>query len=297
MSQLFSDILLSSKTRSQLESFVAKPSNALLITGKQGSGKKRLAKFLSATLIGVEPDKLAESPQFFRVSKPEDKAEIPIESVREVAKKMSLRVATDSDSLINRAVLFEDAQELSHEAQNALLKLLEEPPKQSLIILTSTADDSLLPTVVSRTQTISVVPPSLAQAIEFYKDQPETKVTSAYRLSKGTSELLDSLLSSQDEHDLKIGVGQAKIFIKSNTYERLIQLQTISKDKNGLVVFLEALSRVLAALHEDSILSDKTQLSARVLGYREAVETAINQLNLNSNVRLVSLGLALNFSI
>lgn len=280
-----------------MESFVAQPANALLITGKPGSGKKILASRLSAALLGVKTDRVADNPQFIRVSKPEDKSEIPIELVREVSKKLSLRVASNINKPINRVVLFEDAQNLSHEAQNALLKLLEEPPERSLLILTATEDDSLLPTVVSRAQKITVVPPSLDQAIEYYKNRPRQEVESAYKLSRGISELLNSLLANQTEHSLKVAVGQAKTFIKNDSYGRLIQVQAISKSRADYEVFLDALSKVLAALHEESLKSDKHQLSAGIIQSRKAVLNAMDQLNHSSNVRLTSLALVLNFSI
>jgi DNA polymerase-3 subunit delta' len=49
-----------------------------------------------------------------------------------------------------RVVILEDAQNLREEAGNALLKLLEEPPRQNLFILTALEPQMLLPTVVSR---------------------------------------------------------------------------------------------------------------------------------------------------
>lgn len=52
--------------------------------------------------------------------------------------------------------IVEEAQNLSIEAQNALLKILEEPPLQSRIILTSPSESNLLPTINSRCRIISI---------------------------------------------------------------------------------------------------------------------------------------------
>jgi DNA polymerase III delta prime subunit len=49
-----------------------------------------------------------------------------------------------------RVCIFEDAHKITHEAQNALLKLLEEPPANTLLLLETANKDSLLPTVLSR---------------------------------------------------------------------------------------------------------------------------------------------------
>ena len=55
-----------------------------------------------------------------------------------------------------RVVVLEDASNLTDEAQNALLKTLEELPKEALFILCANSDAYLLPTVISRCQIIRV---------------------------------------------------------------------------------------------------------------------------------------------
>jgi DNA polymerase III delta prime subunit len=54
-----------------------------------------------------------------------------------------------------KAVIIEDAQLLTIEAQNALLKVLEEPPSHTIIILITTTKEALLPTIRSRCQIIT----------------------------------------------------------------------------------------------------------------------------------------------
>ncbi len=55
-----------------------------------------------------------------------------------------------------KAVVVESAQNLTVEAQNALLKTLEEPPEQALIILAAEDENNLLPTILSRCQLINI---------------------------------------------------------------------------------------------------------------------------------------------
>lgn len=66
-----------------------------------------------------------------------------------------------------RAVVLEDASKLTIEAQNALLKTLEELPKEAIFILGASSDDSILPTVLSRCQISRLQPtmqPGMLQA-------------------------------------------------------------------------------------------------------------------------------------
>lgn len=55
-----------------------------------------------------------------------------------------------------RGVVLEDASQLTVDAQNALLKTLEEPPPESLIILATSSDTNFLPTILSRCEVIRV---------------------------------------------------------------------------------------------------------------------------------------------
>jgi DNA polymerase III subunit delta' len=78
---------------------------------------------------------------------------IPIDTIREVAGKLSLSPTTDG----GRWVIIRDADIMNAEASNAFLKPLEEPPESAHIILTSSRPDFLLPTIRSRTQPIRFV--------------------------------------------------------------------------------------------------------------------------------------------
>ena len=57
-----------------------------------------------------------------------------------------------------KAIILENAQTLTPEAQNALLKLLEEPPAHAIFLLSTTTSDSLMPTILSRCSIITLQP-------------------------------------------------------------------------------------------------------------------------------------------
>lgn len=75
---------------------------------------------------------------------------IGIETMKLLQEKIFLKPIKSA----NKMVIIEDAQFLTPEAQNALLKVLEEPPANTYIILGSESKDSLLPTILSRCQLI-----------------------------------------------------------------------------------------------------------------------------------------------
>lgn len=77
---------------------------------------------------------------------------IGIDAVREMKRKVSLKPFAGG----SKAFVIEDAHTLTEEAQNALLKTLEEPPVNTVFVLTSRNEDLILPTIVSRCQVLRV---------------------------------------------------------------------------------------------------------------------------------------------
>jgi DNA polymerase-3 subunit delta' len=80
------------------------------------------------------------------VLEPEESGTIKIDQVRDVIDRANYRPFEGR----RRAVIVDDADALVPQAQNALLKTLEEPPSASVFLLVSSMPDALLPTVVSR---------------------------------------------------------------------------------------------------------------------------------------------------
>lgn len=70
----------------------------------------------------------------------------------EQARKIKLHFSLKPYLAKGRAVVLEDAANLTVEAQNALLKTLEEPPPEAILILGAASDAKLLPTILSRCQ-------------------------------------------------------------------------------------------------------------------------------------------------
>jgi DNA polymerase III subunit delta' len=294
------DILINRKTADQLEAFLSRPAHGLLISGRGGRGKKFIAKILAADLLGTALDKLDNHPYFYKVAKDEAKSEISIDAARQLIKKLSLRVASVQNprSTINRVAIIEDAASMSTEAQNAVLKLLEEPPEGSLIILTADSESSLLPTVVSRAQKISIAPVSLEDSLEFFgRGRPAADIQTAWRLSQGSAGLMHALLNESDAHPLKKAVDQAKEMLKMEAFERTVYLQKVAKDKAEFITFMEALSKVLSALQEAAVKNNRQAQSASLLKARRLVNGLLGSADTNANTRLLALSLALNMPV
>jgi DNA polymerase-3 subunit delta' len=119
----------------------------ILITGQTDQDRLQKATAISANLLNTPSDKLVNHPDFLRLI---PNPSITIEMVREIIKALS-RKPYQSDVVV---VLIEQAHLATIEAQNSLLKVLEEPPDYVQLILTAPNIDSLLATVASRCKEI-----------------------------------------------------------------------------------------------------------------------------------------------
>src|SRR5688572_2569819 len=193
---MMDSLVLHAATREQLERFAARPTHAVLLAGPAGIGKTAIAEGLAALVLGVE---LASHPYYLSI-KP-DGASISIEAVRDLQKFLQLK--TVGDKSFRRTVIVEYAHSMTTEAQNAFLKLLEEPPADTLIILTANSSRGLLPTILSRAQTIAVNQPTEEQLQPMLTaaGKSHAATSQAYFLSGGMPGLLHALLN-EEEHPL-----------------------------------------------------------------------------------------------
>ncbi len=151
---LGNDALKASLTSAQRQ---GKLSHFYLITGPKGSGKHTLSDLIAAAMLCQEPGgpcgvcrscrKLLSGnhPDYRTIDDPQKKT-VPVDLIREARADLYIRPNEGSRKIYR----FPRAQDMGIPGQNALLKVLEEPPSYGVFLLLADNAEALLPTVRSR---------------------------------------------------------------------------------------------------------------------------------------------------
>ena len=163
----FETLLGNRRLKDNLKSSLRKGriSHFYLISGPAGSGKRTLARLLAQAILCGEPDapcgvcnacrKVAGNahPDFITVDDPEKKT-VPVDLIRQARSDIYVQ-PNEAD---HKIYLFPRAQDMGLPGQNALLKVLEEPPKYGVFLLLTDNPEKLLPTVRSRCTELALRP-------------------------------------------------------------------------------------------------------------------------------------------
>lgn len=226
------NLLIHDRSRAQLKALLNDPPHALIIVGANGTGKRAVATAWAQQLTKV-----------VEVIEPDDKGTITIEVVRGLYKRTKGRRED------YQVIIVDHAEAMGIEAQNAFLKLLEEPRPRVTFVLTAPSPDSLLPTITSRaqsTQLLTVDDAKLKEWATTHKsDVTAQELAQLLFVAQGRPALLQQLLESPpafDTHrDLML---RAKQLMSASKYERLAMVGDLIKDRPSLITILEAMAHM-----------------------------------------------------
>ena len=165
----FQDILGNDMIKEHFQKAIEhnKISHAYILTGEEGTGRKSIANAFSMALLcekgGKEPCMVCHSckqvlsgnhPDLIYV-KHEKPNSIGVDDIRE---QINDTIMIRPYSSFYKIYIVDEAEKMTVQAQNALLKTIEEPPAYAVIILITTNQEAFLPTILSRCVQLKLKP-------------------------------------------------------------------------------------------------------------------------------------------
>jgi DNA polymerase III delta prime subunit len=132
-----------------------------VLVGPYGVGKFAQALGYATEILGVE-ERIEQNPDLMIVDIIPSKSSITLDQIKEASGFLAVSPMYAKEKVL----IFNNADFINDEGQNALLKVVEEPSKSSRIFFVSSFG-KLLPTILSRCQTINVHEPELSQDLEW----------------------------------------------------------------------------------------------------------------------------------
>ena len=303
--------------------------HALLFTGDEGAGKQAaawaLAQVLNCPVSGLAANdaagakqpptacgncrscrKIASGNHPDMLSVQPSGPFIRIDQIRELIRTLAMKPYEAS----HRVAVIGRAHCMNPEAGNALLKMLEEPPARTILILTATGTAEMLPTIVSRCRHIRFHPVSPRRLAQVLEEAHDIEAHSAYRLAVLSAGSLDGALALARENWLeRRGWLMRCAGLPASGGEPVLPAPpgfdaaaTLSADKTHAMTALDVLQTVyrdmlVSEYRPDSLLNadlkeDILQAAARyteagMLAAVRAIDSARDRILANANPRLV----------
>ncbi len=268
--------------------------HAILIEGEYGTGKHTLAGFLTKAIVCESENApclsckhchladISSHPDITVLAPEDGKKNISVSQVRDLRDQTVVK----PHSALKRVFLIDCAHTMNQSAQNALLKVLEEPPKTVMFILIAENKSALLDTIISRCVTLSLTTPEFSVALDYIKSTAnfeEQLIKDALISEKNNIgralDVLNGVLSQGSQRDAEAFLKAA---IDCDRYTMLKIALTYQKNRIDADKFIKDLKLVIA---KKIRYSKNSYFSKPLLSiYEELVEfqsCLITNINLN----------------
>lgn len=252
--------------------------HALLITGKSGIGvstvAENLAKQISKNVTIVLPEK-------------DEKIDLETGTI---TVGIIRRLYEQTRTKHSRVVVIDYAERMATQAQNAFLKLLEEPGSGTTFILACHDPQRLLPTILSRVQQLELREISREASLELVKAlgvTDQTKQSQLLYIAEGLPAKLAHLATDEKFFEKEAqSVRDAKELLQASPYDKLLIAQRYRADRPGSLAMLD----IALKMTRQSFTATSDSRATRQL---ETLLDTYDAISGNGNIRLQLARLAL----
>ncbi len=213
-------------------------SNAYIFSGPSGVGKFLVAKEFSRQLLGISPD---NSPDFKLIEAKKNESSIKIDKIRNLKADISIKPNGKY-----KIYIIDEAEKMTDQAQNALLKTLEEPSSYGIIILVTKNEQALLETIRSRCLDVRFSPLMIddIQKILVDKGIDHDRVAVSAIFSRGSASLAIDIAQRQEFSDMRKLVEDYLILslVDKKSYESTLFLDMFKDYSNQIGIILEMMT-------------------------------------------------------
>ena len=226
-------------------------SHAYIFNGEIGSGKKLLTDIFAATLQceehGITPCGKCKSclqasssnhPDIIKVT--HEKASISVDDIRT---QLNADIDIKPYSSKYKIYIIDDADKMTEQAQNALLKTIEEPPAYGIIMLLVTNKNKLLPTILSRCVTLNLKPVSVDSITEYLMKEyqiPDYHAQVSARFSQGNVGKAIRYSTSEEFNESKDKILHLLKYIDNmQVYEMLEGIKQLGEHKLEIYDYID----------------------------------------------------------
>ena len=193
------------------------------------------------------------------------------------------------------------AENMTDQAQNALLKILEEPPEHTVFILTAENRAMLLPTILSRVQTIRLEPLTPAEILPVLRercpDQPGEKLEWAAETADTIGQALALLADESLQKHAQLAQRMLELLCNGSEYDLLTAVEPVSRKREDLLEVCTQLRQLLTAELTRAASGGESRFSTRrITRMLEALDDLLPRVQQNGNTLLLSTLLALRLS-
>ena len=256
-----------------INSLVKNMPQSLLITGPDGVGLGTIAKYIAShidtkpTIILPEKDDKIDT----------NSGVISIEIMRKLYDESRSKLSNA------RVIIIDYAEKMTIQAQNAFLKLLEEPNDNLYFILVSHSIAKILPTITSRATRVDIKPITAEQSNKLLDDldvKDAKKRTQILFIANGLPAEISRLVADETYFNAQSNLMRdARDLLQASQYQKLI---IANKYKDDRALALQLLSDCMKIL-KTSIIEKPDILTVKRI---DAVLTAYQQIESNGNIRL-----------
>lgn len=250
--------------------------HSIILEGEEGIGKHTAAAIISAVALCESENAPCGECRRCRLARELKHTDIhvfspkgnnfPIKTVRENIRVDAFIKPLEADRKI---FILENTELMAPDAQNAMLKILEEPPQSVIFILLVTHAAKLLPTIRSRCLTISLREPPIDEAVEFLSEQTQfhkEEIENALKETDGNIGKAKKLLEDEDSNSTKL---LAKMIFDSFFINRLHLLecfhQNLGSKRDLAIKVLSELETIIIKKIKAATVGDDTELPLKTL--------------------------------